>query len=278
MLHPEGFTELDMMVRIKDFSSRFLHYQLTDDQAAGFWPCRIRHERPSESVTPAPAAGDIDMPGGGLVEVVLVVIGIVLLAAAVVGDKLVLGGAEIPQTSSALARGALATLGVVALLLGIFPAGKTGPAPTDGASATPPAPGGVPAALASGDPPAPDEPLWHGTLLFESAIDFDTDPPSVTSDSDAAMDIYAGNDFATGPINQIITLGTSVAKWTRPTAPTAEDCATLLQTHGLDSAHFGGGDQFCVRSGGAERLVFLSFPGQPGDHWEIEATVWQPRD
>jgi hypothetical protein len=211
------------------------------------------------------------------VEVALVIIGIVLLTAAVVGGKLALGGAEIPETASVLARSALAILGIVALLLGLFPsvAGKLTPTDDDVS-----APSSIPATPAS-RPLRPEEPLWHGTLLFESAIDFDTDPPTVTSDSDPTMDIYGGNDFPGGNINQLITFGASlksVVKWTKPTAPTPGDCAALLQTHGVNTARFDRGDRFCVRSRDAKRIVLIAFLGQQDGTWEIYATVWRPRD
>lgn len=217
-------------------------------------------------------------------EVVLVTIGIVLLAAAVVGGKLALGGAEIPQITSALARSALAILGIVALLLGLFPSAPGKPTPTDSDASAQSSSSATPAGTSSISPRAepslqPEQPLWRGTLLFESAIDFDTDPPTVTSDSDPTMDIYAGNDFATAPINQIITFGASrkgVARWAQQAAPTADDCAVLLQTQGVNTSRFSTGDRFCVRSRG-ERIAFITFPGKQDGNWKLDATVWRPR-
>lgn len=158
-------------------------------------------------------------------EVALVIIGIVLLAAAAVGGKLALGGAEIPQITSVLACGALAVLGIVALLLGVFPSAVRKSTPTDdNASAPSPAtPAGEPAVSSSADlPRQPEQPLWRGTLLLESAIDFGADPPTVTSGSDPTQDFYVGNDLPGAPINQLITLGTS--HWTR-------ECVEQLDWH-----------------------------------------------
>lgn len=95
------------------------------------------------------------------------------------------------------------------------------------------------------------------------------------------MDIYGGNDLPGTPITQLITFGASlksVAKWTQQTAPTADDCATLLQTHGVNTARFGTGDRFFIRSRDARRIAFITFLGQQDGNWEIDATVWRPRD
>lgn len=219
-------------------------------------------------------------------EVVLVIMGIALLAAAAVGGALALGGAEIPQVTSVRARIALAVLGVVALLLGLFPAAAGKPTPADHDASVRSAPAALEdaptASPEASPPPRPEEPLWHGTLLFDSAIDFDTTPPTLTSSSDPAMDVYAGNDMPLAPINQIITYGSSlsrVARWTQQTPPTASDCAALLQTHGVDSVHFSQGDQFCLDGRDWGRLVFIGFQGQQQDGiWEMDTTVWRSRD
>lgn len=180
----------------------------------------------------------------------------------------------------------LVTIGIVALLLGLFPSAAGKPTPTGedaSAPSSPPAtPAGAPVISSSAGPPLqPEQPLWRGTLLLESAIDFDTDPPTVTSDSDPTMDIYGGNDFVGAPINQLITFGASlksVAKWTQQIAPTADDCAALLQTQGVNTARFGTGDRFCVRSRGAKRIALITFLRQQEGNWELDATVWRPRD
>jgi hypothetical protein len=119
-----------------------------------------------------------------------------------------------------------------------------------------------------------DAPLWHGTMLLTNyGIDFDQSPPKTKPES--GIDVYDAADFqvAVGGSDALI------AKWTGGGTPTAADCYDLLSREGVDKTQkYFQGAQFCVRTNGSRMIVLIKFLGPKSGEYQIEATVWAPRD
>jgi hypothetical protein len=211
------------------------------------------------------------------VNIVLVTIGIVCIVAGLVGGELKLGGAMFPAVRSPVVRVSLVVVGVGTLLLGLF-AGRlvsAKPAAQEDRSTTATSTGSTasaPPTSAAG----PEQPLWHGTILLGThGIDFTTDPPRIGDVNDLSIDIlyYSPNN-----LQGSVFTGTGVAKWTQPGEPSPADCASLLATHRVSNATFDRQDRFCVGNGDSGRIVIITFLGRQDTEWEIDATVWRPRN
>jgi hypothetical protein len=119
-----------------------------------------------------------------------------------------------------------------------------------------------------------DQPLWHDKLLFSSSgVDFDVVPPDISARS--AYDFYDAGSHQIAPVGSTAIL----AKWAGAGTPTATDCANLLAREGLSKTQtYFQGAKFCLRSKETHMIVFVTFVGPKSDEYEIDVTVWAPRD
>ncbi|MCW3840507.1 hypothetical protein ONA70_10410 [Micromonospora yasonensis] len=119
-----------------------------------------------------------------------------------------------------------------------------------------------------------EEPLWQNKLLFgSSGVDFDTVPPTVSPGD--------GMDFYDADAHQIAPLGSTalLAKWTGAGTPTAADCAELLSREGVSKTQtYFQGAKFCARSKETHMVVLIAFVGPKSGEYQIDVTVWAPRD
>jgi len=119
-----------------------------------------------------------------------------------------------------------------------------------------------------------EEPLWQGNLLFgNSGVDFDTVPPTVSPGGE--MDFYDADAHQIAPLGSTALL----AKWTGARKPTAADCADLLSREGISRTQtYFQGAKFCVRSKETHMIVLIAFVGPKSGDYQIDVTVWAPRD
>ncbi|MEV4143440.1 hypothetical protein AB0J40_07210 [Amycolatopsis sp. NPDC049691] len=235
-------------------------------------------------------------------NITLLVIGLVFVAAAVVGGGLKAAGIEVSVISSVPRQIGLAIVGAAAIALSALGAGSTS-APTASSPSTAPAgkaTTGDPTAQAeTGKQPAPPEryipefrnvsfttPIPHGTCRDEDGVTFSADGPKVETDIDSAnTDNYTAADFFYSNCNQsndawlLVPDENAFAAMDQPPA-TAEACATAAtQRPGAKrilgpSLHPGMG--FCLVSDFSKQVVYLAVTQVSGDHsiaWT--ATGWK---
>jgi hypothetical protein len=134
-----------------------------------------------------------------------------------------------------------------------------------------------PAASSSGTPDSSASPRTEASgagpfeLLFSNnGVDLDSDPPNVGLGPDPNIDIYdGGGSIVSYPI------WPGVAAWTKPNAPSRNDCIALLRSFPTMSSTYVKGSQYCVHTRDERHVAFVEFVEPVTDGWKIRVTVWQ---
>lgn len=227
------------------------------------------------------------------------IVGVVCLAASVVGKSMKLGGAEIPAIPSPATRFGLAIVGVLALVLGLvlfqeasspdptppIP-GPPSPAPTSPSPSppsppltppapTPPAPTPPRPSPPSPTPPTPVERVWwQGTLILngEAGVTgwfLDPAPPARAPLGD--LGLMCGLSC---PSNELA--GIAIVAWDSHSPPKQQQCSDLLNTRlGQRQIDVQAGSMACFKTEGG-RVGYLKVASMPELHqMNLEVTVWQ---
>lgn len=203
-------------------------------------------------------------------------VGVVCLAASIVGKAVKLGSAEIPAIPSPVARLALALVGVLALALGLVllrQGSQTSPSPTPTLPSSPTPPPSVPSSPTP--PPSTAERVWwHGTLTLsgEEGVTgwfLDPVPPARAPQGDLGLNC----GLSCNP-NELA--GNAIVAWDSPSPPKQQQCADLLNTRlGQRRLDVQAGSMACFRTTD-DRVGYVKVATMQ-DHrrMNLEVTVWQ---
>ncbi|MBO1330376.1 hypothetical protein [Streptomyces sp. VRA16 Mangrove soil] len=238
------------------------------------------------------------------------VVGLVLLAAAIIGQSISLGGTEVPALTQPKLRWAVAAIGVFALILGALLYGQSlsaaGGSPRGGGAVTvpptasaQPSPSPPPASTSSRPPSpttAPPEPSrsddtteppseaprtpgpaapavkvrWHGALLLRST----GEPTGWWLDQVPPTYAVIGDLGLECDCHAGEVVANAIASWEGARPPTYQQCAELSGRLARRALAVRKGTTACLRTWEG-RLGYVTFTSVPGPYeFNVEATVW----
>lgn len=208
-------------------------------------------------------------------------VGIGCLLAALVGNGVKLGHFEVPAIPSRIVRVGVAVVGVAALVIGIGlfvgrdngttsrpPAATSSVAPATQSTST-----SVLAAESTTPPPTnhgPASVVWQGTVRLTdgNGVDLGSVPVKVEALASTSFWVYQGQVLTSQDGNNLM------AEWTGSAAPTADDCANLLNTQPVEALDLHAGLQICAHGLFERRVGFAQISSYDGNVAQVSITVW----